>query len=80
MSCQIIGCLSGVTDQEKQSIINRIRRGFGAPIVKVEIDDEQIESELCTAIQEYSSFINDWFLRNKLGEMLGRYSTFETEV
>ncbi len=71
MSCEIIGCLSGVTNEEKTAIINRVRRGFGAPIVKVELEDEQIESELCTAVQEYSSYINDWFLRNRLGEMLG---------
>lgn len=71
MSCEIIGCLSGVTNTEKAEIINRIRHDFGAPVVTVELRDEQIEVSICSAIQEYSSYINDWFLRNKLGEMLG---------
>jgi len=71
MSCEIIGCLSGITDTEKAEIINRIRRDFGAKIVTVELHDEHIENSICSAIQEYSSYINDWFLRNKLGEMLG---------
>lgn len=71
MSCTIIGCLSGVTDAERLSIISRIRRDFGAPVVKVELNDENIEQSLCSAIEDYSSHINDWFLRNRLGEMLG---------
>jgi len=71
MSCQIEGCLSGVTESQKSAIINKVRLFFGAPVVKVELDDQQIESALCTSISEYSTFINDWFLRNKLGEMLG---------
>lgn len=71
MSCEIVGCLSGVTDAQKSEIINRIRKDLGAPIVKVELLDEHIETAICSAIQEYSSYINDWFLRNKLGEMLG---------
>lgn len=37
----------------------------------VELVDEQIEECICEAIEEYSSFINDWVLRNRLGEMLG---------
>ena len=71
MSCEVVGCISGVTDEERVEIINRIRRDFGAKIVTVELLDEHIENSICSAIQEYSSYINDWFLRNKLGEMLG---------
>jgi hypothetical protein len=37
----------------------------------VELLDEQIEECICEAIEEYSTYINDWVLRNRLGEMLG---------
>lgn len=56
---------------EKNQILRRIRRKVGAPVMNVELLDEQIEECICEAIEEYSSYINDWVLRNRLGEMLG---------
>jgi hypothetical protein len=56
---------------EKNQIFNRIRRKLGAPVMGVELLDEQIEECICEAIEEYSGYINDWVLRNRLGEMLG---------
>lgn len=72
MSCFCAdGCLTGMTETEKVRIFNRIRRKVGAPVMGVELVDEQIEECICEAIEEYSGFINDWVLRNRLGEMLG---------
>lgn len=65
------GCLTGMTVTEKNQIFRRIRRKIGAPVMGVELLDEQIEECICEAIEEYSSYINDWVLRNRLGEMLG---------
>lgn len=65
------GCLTGMTTQEKYKIFNRIRRKIGAPVMGVELVDEQIEECICEAIEEYSSYINNWFMQNRLGEMLG---------
>jgi hypothetical protein len=65
------GCLTGMTVTEKTRIFNRIRRKLGAPVMGVELLDEQIEECICEAIEEYSGYINDWVLRNRLGEMLG---------
>lgn len=69
--CDIYGCLSGVTAEEKNLIFNRIRFKIGAPVVGVELVDEQLEVCLCQAIEEYSSYINNWALENRLVEMLG---------
>lgn len=72
MSCFCAeGCLTGMTVTEKTRIFNRIRRKIGAPVMGVELLDEQIEECICEAIEEYSGYINDWVLRNRLGEMLG---------
>ncbi len=66
-----IGCVTGMTQAEKIVIFSRIRRKLGAPVMGVELLDEQIEECLCEAIEEYSGYVNDWVLRNRLGEMLG---------
>lgn len=65
------GCLTGMTVTEKNQIFRRIRRKLGAPVMGVELLDEQMEECICEAIEEYSGYINDWVLRNRLGEMLG---------
>lgn len=64
-------CFANIPEKEKKLIIERIRRKTGAPVMGVELDDEQIEECICESIEEYSSFVNEWFLRNRLGEMLG---------
>lgn len=72
MSCFCAeGCLTGMPVQQKEQIFRRIRRKIGAPVMGVELLDEQIEECICEAIEEYSTYINDWVLRNRLGEMLG---------
>jgi hypothetical protein len=65
------GCLTGMTETERVKLISRIRRKVGAPVMGVELVDEQIEECICEAIEEYSNFVNRWVLRNRLGEMLG---------
>ena len=63
--------LDCMTIEEKKRIFRRIRRKVGAPVMGVELVDEQIEECIAEAIEEYSTYINDWVLRNRLGEMLG---------
>ncbi len=64
-------CLTGLTEQQKTFIFKRIRLTLGAPVVGVELVDEQLEMSICIGIEQYSTYVNDWFLRNRLGEMLG---------
>lgn len=69
--CDIYGCLSGVTAEETALLYDRIRKKLGAPVVQVELTDSQIEVCFCQAIEEYSSYINNWAMENRLVEMLG---------
>lgn len=71
--CEIISenCFSGMTDQQISRIFRRIRRKLGEPVMGVELEDEQLEESLCEAIEEYSSYIHQWSLENKLSQMLG---------
>ncbi len=65
------GCLTGMTPYEQTKLKNRIRRFLGEPVLQVELHDEQIEENICIAIEEYSSMVNNWVLYNRLPEMLG---------
>lgn len=65
------GALTGMSQTEQTKLFKRIRRFLGEPVMGVELDDEQIEECIVIAIEEYSSYINNWILQNRLAEMLG---------
>ncbi len=48
-----------------------IRQELGEPVVGVELRDSQLEVAFCKAIREYSHFINQWALENRMSQMLG---------
>ena len=64
-------CLSGMTSDAKYNLIKRIRLKLGAPVMGVELIDEQIEECICESIEEYSSYIHQWSLENRMSQMLG---------
>jgi hypothetical protein len=65
------GCLTGMTSTEKYSLYNRIRLKLGAPIMGVELTDDQIEVCVCESVEYLSDFINQWTLENRMSQMLG---------
>ena len=64
-------CLSGVAEYDKQELFYMIRQELGEPVVGVELQDSQLEVAFCKAIREYSHFINQWALENRMSQMLG---------
>jgi hypothetical protein len=64
-------CLTGMSTSDKAVLFRRIRRKIGEPKLTVELDDSQLEDCVCEAIEEYSTFINNWALENKMSQMLG---------
>ena len=75
--CDEESCLVGMPDADRAKLIRRIRRFLGEPVMGVELDDEQVEEAICMAIEEYSTFINNWVINNRLGEMLGLPSEYD---
>lgn len=65
------GCLTGMSQYEQTKLFKRIRFFLGEPVMQVELQDEHIETAICMAIEEYSSYVNNWVMQNRLGEMLG---------
>lgn len=74
MSICAESCLSGMSQSEQTALLNRIRRKLGSPVVSTELMDENIIECICESIEEYSAYINNWVLQNRLGEMLGMSS------
>lgn len=62
---------TGITSSSKSALFRRIRRKLGEPVMGVELRDEQLCECLAESIEEYSSFINNWSLENRLSQMLG---------
>lgn len=71
MSLPTFNIFTGATEQEKSVMYNMIRNKLGAPVVGVEIVDSQLETCFAESIEEYSSYINQWALENRMAEMLG---------
>jgi hypothetical protein len=65
------GCLTGMTSTDKYQLFSRIRLKLGAPVMGVELTDDQIEVCACESVEYLSDFINQWTLENKLSQMLG---------
>ena len=63
--------LSGMSSSDVARLYRRIRRKLGEPVMNVELRDEQLQECVEEAIEEYSSFINNWSLENKMSQMLG---------
>jgi len=64
-------CLTGMTTSDIARLYRRIRRKLGEPVMGVELRDEQLQECVCEAIEEYSTYINDWALENRMSQMLG---------
>lgn len=64
-------CLSGVTTYEREELYYMIRTELGEPVLTVELDNSQLEVAFCRAIREYSHYINQWALKNRISQMLG---------
>ena len=65
------GCLTGMSQSDKSFLYSRIRLKLGAPIMGVELTDDQIEVCVCESIEYLSDYINQWTLENSLSQMLG---------
>ena len=71
------GCLTGMSQSEQTKLFKRIRTFLGEPVMGVELEDSHIEEAICMAIEEYSSYVNNWVMQNRLGEMLGLPSDYD---
>lgn len=61
-----------ITQQERDKLYRNVRIAMGAPVVNVEIVDEQLDFLLENVIQDMSSFLNDWIVRQQWASLSGK--------
>jgi hypothetical protein len=60
-----------ITDSEKKKLFNEVKIQLGAPIRKVELDDEMLCTLTEISIEDYSSFINEWLIESQWSSLYG---------
>ena len=51
-----------ISDSEKQKLFRQIKHRLGAPITKIELEDEMLCTLLEISIEDHSAFINEWLI------------------
>jgi len=60
-----------ITDSEKRKLFNEVRIQLGAPIRKVELDDEMLCTLAEISIEDYSSYVNEWLIESQWSSLYG---------
>jgi hypothetical protein len=60
-----------ITDSEKRKLFNEVKVQLGAPIRKVELDDEMLCTLTEISIEDYSSYINEWLIESQWSSLYG---------
>jgi len=60
-----------IEDSEKQKLFRQVRHRLGAPLRKIELDDEQMCTLLEISIEDHSSYINEWLIETQWSSLDG---------
>ena len=60
-----------IEEAEKQKLFRQVRHRLGAPLRKIELEDEQMCTLLEIAIEDHSSYINDWLIETQWSSLDG---------
>ena len=60
-----------ITDSEKNKLFTEVKIQLGAPIRKVELDDEVLCTLAEISIEDYSSYINEWLIESQWSSLYG---------
>ena len=61
-----------LNDNLKNELFTQIKHRLGAPIRKIELDWDQMNSLLETAIEDYAQRVQDWLIENQWSSVLGK--------
>ena len=56
---------NALNDQLKDELFTQIKHRLGAPIRKIELDNDQMCSLLDTSIEDYAQRVQDWLIENQ---------------
>jgi len=63
---------NSLNDNLKNELYTQIKHRLGAPIRKIELDWDQMNSLLETAIEDYAQRVQDWLIDNQWSSLLGK--------
>ena len=62
---------NSINDNLKKELFTQIKHRLGAPIRKIELDWDQMNSLLETSIEDYAQRVQDWLIENQWSSLLG---------
>ena len=60
-----------ITDSEKRKLFNVVRVQLAAPLRKVELTDEMLETLTEISVEDYSSRVNEWLIESQWSSLYG---------
>ena len=60
-----------INPTEKQKIYKQAKHRLGAPIRKIQLEEEQMDSLLEIAVEDYVEFIHNWLIEHQWPSLIG---------
>lgn len=61
-----------ISEVEKEKIFRQVKHRLGAPIRKIELEDEMLDTLLEISIEDHSSYINEWLIESQWSALYGK--------
>jgi hypothetical protein len=61
-----------INDAERNKLFRQVKHRLGAPMRKIELDDETMETLLEISIEDHSAFINEWLIESQWSSLYGK--------
>jgi hypothetical protein len=60
-----------IKPEEKEKLFRQAKHRLGAPIRKIQLDDEQMDTLLEMATEDYVEYINNWLIEHQWANLIG---------
>ena len=60
-----------ISPEDRQKLFKQVRHRLGAPIRKIQLDDEQMESLLEIATEDYIEYIQNYIIEHQWPSLIG---------
>ncbi len=61
------------SSKDKERLFRQVKQSLGAPIRKVELTDEMLETLLEIVTEDYSMYVSDWLIEHQWASLLGQH-------
>lgn len=61
-----------ISEVEREKLFRQIKHRLGAPIRKIELEDEMLSTLLEISVEDYSAYINEWLIESQWTSLYGK--------